>query len=119
MMPGIKGRTAVVGGSSSGLGFATAEHLARFGARVMVVSRSEDRVGLAVEKIRADTGGAVEGCVADFNDDDAPMVVVEAARAAFGPPEIVVANAGGPPGANDCVKAPAGSPATRRLATPR
>jgi 3-oxoacyl-[acyl-carrier protein] reductase len=97
MMPGIEGRTAIVGGSSSGLGYATAEHLTRSGARVMVVSRNKDRVSRAVEKIRADTGGAVEGCVADFTDDGAPWAVVEAARTAFGPPEIVVANAGGPP----------------------
>jgi 3-oxoacyl-[acyl-carrier protein] reductase len=95
--PGVDGRTAVVGGSSSGLGYATAEYLARFGARVMVVSRSEDRVGRAVEKIRTVCGGAVEGCVADFTHEDAPRLVVEATRAVFGPPEIVIANAGGPP----------------------
>jgi 3-oxoacyl-[acyl-carrier protein] reductase len=52
----------------------------------------------AVEKIRAAGGGAVEGCAADFTDPDAPRVVVETARAVFGPPEIVVANGGGPPG---------------------
>ena len=80
MMSGIEGRTAIVGGSSSGLGYATAEHLARSGARVMVVSRNIDRVSRAVEKIRADTGGAVEGCVADFTDDDAPRAVVEATK---------------------------------------
>ncbi len=97
MTLGIEGRTAIVGGSSSGLGFATAEYLARSGARVMVVSRSEERVGAAVEKIRVVAGGAVEGCVADFTDDDAPRLVVEATWAIFGPPEIVIANAGGPP----------------------
>lgn len=97
MTPGVDGRTAIVGGSSSGLGYATAECLARFGARVMVVSRSEERVSRAVEKIRTVTGGAVEGCVADFTDDDAPRKVVEEVRAVFGPPEIVIANAGGPP----------------------
>ena len=97
MTPGVDGRTAIVGGSSSGLGYATAEYLARFGAKVMVVSRSRERVDRAVEKIRTVSGGAVEGCVADFIDDDAPRLVVEATRAVFGPPEIVIANAGGPP----------------------
>lgn len=98
MIPGVEDRTAVVGGSSSGLGYAVAELMARSGARVLVVSRSEERVAGAVEKIRAVGGGAVEACVADFTDPDAPRVVVEAAREAFGPPEIVVANGGGPPG---------------------
>jgi len=98
VIPGVEDRTAVVGGSSSGLGYAVAELMARSGARVLVVSRSEERVAGAVEKIRAVGGGAVEACVADFTDPDAPRVVVEAAREAFGPPEIVVANGGGPPG---------------------
>ena len=98
MIPGLEGRTAVVGGSSSGLGYSVAELMARSGARVLVVSRSEERVAGAVEKIRTVGGVAVEACVADFTDPDAPRVVVEAAREAFGPPEIVVANGGGPPG---------------------
>jgi len=97
-MAGVSGRTAIVGGSSSGLGYAVAEHLARSGARVLVVSRSEERVSRAVEKIRVAGGAAVEGIAADFTREDAPRVVVEAARKAFGPPEIVVANGGGPPG---------------------
>jgi len=97
MTPGVDRRTAIVGGSSAGLGYATAELLAHSGARVMVVSRSEERVSQAVDRIRASTGGVVEGCAADFTDDDAPRLVVEATRAIFGPPEIVIANAGGPP----------------------
>jgi len=98
VIPGVGGRTAVIGGSSSGLGYAVAELMARSGARVLVVSRSEERVAEAVDKIRTAGGHEVEGCVADFTDPDAPRVVVEAAREAFGPPEIVVANGGGPPG---------------------
>jgi 3-oxoacyl-[acyl-carrier protein] reductase len=94
---GVDGRTAIVGGSSSGLGYATAELLARSGARVLVVSRSDDRAATAVERIRAAGGVAVAGCTADFAHEDGPRKVVEAARSAFGTPEIVVANAGGPP----------------------
>lgn len=97
-IPGVDGRTAIIGGSSSGLGYAVAELLALSGARVMVVSRTEERVAQAVSKIRAAGGSAVEGCAADFTDPDAPETVVSATREAFGPPEIVVANGGGPPG---------------------
>jgi len=98
VIPGVDGRTAIVGGSSSGLGYAVAELLARSGARVMVVSRSEERVTKAVESIRSAGGASVEGCAADFTDEGAPAAVVAATRDAFGQPEIVVTNGGGPPG---------------------
>jgi 3-oxoacyl-[acyl-carrier protein] reductase len=98
MIPGVEGRTAIVGGSSSGLGYAVAELLARSGARVMVVSRSEERVANAVDGIRAAGGAAVEGCTADFTDQGAPAAVVAATIDVFGQPEIVVTNSGGPPG---------------------
>ena len=98
MIPGVDGRTAIVGGSSSGLGYAVAELLARSGARVMVVSRSEERVAKAVDSIRISGGASVEGCVADFTDAGAPAAVVAATCDAFGQPEIVVTNGGGPPG---------------------
>jgi 3-oxoacyl-[acyl-carrier protein] reductase len=93
----IAGRTAVVCGASSGLGYAVAERLAGRGARVVVVSRSAERVGKAVERLRALGTGAAAGCVADLNDPEAPQLVVATAREAFGEPEIVVTNGGGPP----------------------
>jgi 3-oxoacyl-[acyl-carrier protein] reductase len=98
VIAGVEGRTAIVGGSSSGLGFAVAELLAQSGARVMVVSRSEERVAKAVESIRSAGGASVGGCAADFTDEGAPAAVVAATRDAFGPPEIMVTNSGGPPG---------------------
>ena len=98
MIAGVDGRTAIVGGSSSGLGYAVAELLARSGARVMVVSRSKERVTKAVDSIRAAGGAAVEGCAADFTEEGAPAAVVAATCGVFGQPEIVVANGGGPPG---------------------
>jgi 3-oxoacyl-[acyl-carrier protein] reductase len=98
MIPGVDGRIAIVGGSSSGLGYAVAELLARSGAQVMVVSRSDERVAKAVDSIRTAGGAAVEGCAADFTDEGAPAAVVAATRDAFGQPEIVVTNGGGPPG---------------------
>jgi 3-oxoacyl-[acyl-carrier protein] reductase len=98
VIAGVDGRTAIVGGSSSGLGYAVAELLARSGARVMVVSRFEERVAKAVESIRIAGGAAVEGCTADFTDQGAPAAVVAATSDVFGQPEIVVTNSGGPPG---------------------
>ncbi len=94
---GLAGRVAVVGGSSAGLGYATAVGLASEGARVLVVSRSEDRVGGAVERIRRAGGKEVAGLAVDLTDRDGPDRVISAAKEIFGAPTIVVANAGGPP----------------------
>lgn len=97
MSLGIAGRVAVVGGSSSGLGYATAERLARSGVRVLVVSRSEDRVHQAVERIRESGGPEVAGTAVDLSEPGGPDRALCVAREVFGEPTIVVANAGGPP----------------------
>jgi 3-oxoacyl-[acyl-carrier protein] reductase len=98
MNGGVEGRVAIVGGASSGLGFAVAENLVARGAKVIVVSRSADRVSNAVDALRERGTGAAEGVVADITDLDAPRRIIERTREIFGPPDIVVANGGGPPG---------------------
>jgi NAD(P)-dependent dehydrogenase (short-subunit alcohol dehydrogenase family) len=50
---GLKGKTAVVSGSTAGIGFAIAALLAEEGASVVVNGRTEARVAEAVKKIRA------------------------------------------------------------------
>jgi 3-oxoacyl-[acyl-carrier protein] reductase len=94
---GLDGRVAVVGGSSTGLGRAVASRLAREGAKVFIVSRSAERVSAAVERVRAEGGAEVAGIAADVRDPAAPARIVDFAQSTFGPPTIVVANAGGPP----------------------
>jgi 3-oxoacyl-[acyl-carrier protein] reductase len=103
----LDGRVAVVGGASSGLGLATAERLVRQGARVVVVSRSVDRVSAAADRVRSATGGEIAGVAADLTEPEAPARILDQSRALFGPPTIVVANGGGPP-SMDAVEAAAG-----------
>ncbi|MET9381406.1 oxidoreductase [Streptomyces sp. NPDC002928] len=57
-MPDQSGRTAVVTGANSGLGYVTARELARKGARVVVACRSEVRGRAAVDRIGAEVPGA-------------------------------------------------------------
>lgn len=97
MKLGLEGRVAVVGGASAGLGYAVAAALAGEGARVLLVSRSEERIGRAVARLRERVGDHVVGLAADLTDPAAPERAVAAARERFGAPAIVVANGGGPP----------------------
>ncbi len=94
---GLRDKVAMVAGASMGLGYAIAEALAAEGARVVVASRDEGRIEAAAERLRKSTNGRVEGVALDVRDPDAGAHFVEAARSAFGPPQILVTNAGGPP----------------------
>jgi len=52
----IKGKTAVVSGSTAGIGFAIAATLAAEGAKVIVNGRTEARVDVAVKKDPGERG---------------------------------------------------------------
>jgi NAD(P)-dependent dehydrogenase (short-subunit alcohol dehydrogenase family) len=65
---GLKGKRALVTGSTAGIGFATARALAREGAYVTVNGRTEARVSSAVERLRAELPGATaDGIAADLS----------------------------------------------------
>ncbi|MFD5825031.1 SDR family NAD(P)-dependent oxidoreductase [Lentzea sp. NPDC060358] len=60
----LSGRTALVTGSTAGIGFATAEGLLKAGASVVVTGRAEERVAEAVGKLG--THGDVRGVATDL-----------------------------------------------------
>jgi NAD(P)-dependent dehydrogenase (short-subunit alcohol dehydrogenase family) len=62
----LKGKTALVSGSTAGIGYAIAETLAREGARVIVNGRTQAAVDQAVAKLKA-AGGNVEGFAGDLS----------------------------------------------------
>ncbi|NOZ79196.1 MAG: SDR family oxidoreductase [Acidobacteria bacterium] len=96
MNTGLDGRTAIVGGASAGLGFATAKALALEGANVLMVSRSPERIRAAASRIREGTGGRAEGFAADLADPASPAAIAAAAEERFGPADVLVINGGGP-----------------------
>jgi 3-oxoacyl-[acyl-carrier protein] reductase len=87
---GIEGRAAVVTGASRGIGLATAVALAREGARVLVVARSEEGVADAISHV----GGDAVGLPVDVTYPDAADAIVAECGHRFGGLDILVNNAG-------------------------
>jgi 3-oxoacyl-[acyl-carrier protein] reductase len=92
----LRGRTAVVGGATSGLGRASADALAAEGCNLLIWSRSGDRLAATADELRTAHGVQVVHVAADASTPGAAATVADAA-AAFGPVDILVSNAGGPP----------------------
>ncbi|MDP1577841.1 MAG: SDR family NAD(P)-dependent oxidoreductase, partial [Cypionkella sp.] len=66
----LKGRSAIVTGGGSGIGFAIAQTLSEAGAKVALVSRNLDRLQSAAQVIRS--GGAeVRTVAADVREPEA------------------------------------------------
>lgn len=79
-IPAQSGRTALVTGANSGLGFDTALELARHGARVVLACRSKDKTEAAMAAIRAQVPEAqLEFLPLDLSD----LASVRAAAAGF------------------------------------
>lgn len=93
---GISGRRAAVAAASDGLGLASARALAQDGARVAICGRDRARLDAAVAELRS--VGDVLGIVADVSTTDGAASFVEQAVGALGGLDILVPNAGGPPG---------------------
>jgi 3-oxoacyl-[acyl-carrier protein] reductase len=96
---GLQDKIALVVASSSGLGFAAATELAKEGARVVICGRSQDRLHTAVNRLRADAGPeGVAGYVTDVTVAQQIEQLVESTVDRFGGMDILITNAGGPPG---------------------
>jgi 3-oxoacyl-[acyl-carrier protein] reductase len=87
---GLKGRTALVCGASSGLGLASAEALAAEGANVTMLSRRRDELERQADRIGA---LAVRGDVTLPSDTERALSLT---LEAFGGLDILVWNSGGP-----------------------
>ncbi|MGH9334531.1 MAG: glucose 1-dehydrogenase [Vicinamibacteria bacterium] len=89
----FEGKAALVTGASSGIGKATAERLAREGARVAVTARREDRLFELVSRIQ-DSGGTAKAFASDLTSETDRKRLVEDAAAHYGGLDVLVNAAG-------------------------
>ncbi len=97
---GLRGKVALVGGASSGLGRAIAEELATEGCDVAIVARGQERLQEVADDLVRRFGVRVIAIPADLAKAGAPAECVRLAEAALERVDILVANAGGPPATN-------------------
>jgi 3-oxoacyl-[acyl-carrier protein] reductase len=91
---GLKDKVAVITGGSEGIGRATANSLAREGARVVVCARRMDVLQKAVDEIAEDTGAELVAVQADVTNAADIERVIQTAVDRFGQLNILVNNAG-------------------------
>ncbi|MCB1451215.1 MAG: SDR family oxidoreductase [Nitratireductor sp.] len=89
----LTGTTALVTGSSQGIGFALAKGLAQAGARIVLNGRDAAKLEAAAASLRAD-GAGVEMLVFDVTDHAAARAAIDGFEAGSGKIDICVNNAG-------------------------
>ena len=94
---GLKGRVAVIGGGSKGLGRACAQSLAQEGANVAVCSRNVEALETAAQEIRASSEVEVLAVPGDLSRLEDIQNLMQRTLDHFGRMDIVVCNSGGPP----------------------
>lgn len=89
MKLGLEGKSVLVTGGTKGIGLACAKAFLAEGARVAVVSRSQENVDRAL----ASLPGAI-GVAADLVEENAALDAIDQVHAAIGPLDILVNSAG-------------------------
>jgi gluconate 5-dehydrogenase len=89
----LGGRTALITGSSQGIGFALAGALAAAGSHVVLNGRNQAALETAANRLRQ-TGAAVSTCVFDVTDGARVAEAIAALESTVAPIDILVNNAG-------------------------
>lgn len=97
MTSSLEGRHALVCGASRGIGRATAVALARQGAQVTALARSEDRLRELLPELLDAGAPAARALAADLDDRDELDARLADHLDAHGTIHIVINNTGGPP----------------------
>lgn len=90
---GLAGKTAAIAAGTKGIGLACAQALAAEGCRVAICGRSSERF----EEALASIPGEGRAGVCDVSQADSIEAWLDAVRADWGAPDILITNTGGPP----------------------
>ena len=93
----LTGKTAIVTGSSRGIGRAIAQQLAAHGANVVISSRTQEDCDKVAEEINAWGAGRAVAIAASISSKQALEELAARTRAEFGPIDIMVCNAASNP----------------------
>ena len=93
----LKGKTALIGGSTQGIGLASAQAMSSMGARCVLISRNEEKLQAAVRTLDTANGQQHGYLVADYAHTDQVRDVVTA-FVKDNTVHILVNNSGGPAG---------------------
>jgi 3-oxoacyl-[acyl-carrier protein] reductase len=94
---GLRGKVAIVGGASMGIGYGIARELAAEGASVAITARRDPGLSEAAARLRAETGAEVLPVLADCRRAEDCARVVETTVARLGGIDVLVNNDGAPP----------------------
>src|SRR5713101_4693131 len=94
---GLRGKIAVIGGASKGIGKATALGFAREGAKIVICARDPNLLHGTAEQIRHQTGAEVLAVPGDLSQAEVIERLIDEAVSHFGTVHVLVANTGGPP----------------------
>lgn len=89
--------TALVGGSTQGIGWAIANRMAESGARVILLARNATRLEQLCQELPSVEGSVHRWIAADFNEPQVVESSVKRHLLIHGPVHILVNNTGGPP----------------------
>ena len=89
----LEGKVAIVTGSTSGMGRATAVLFAHEGAKVVVTGRNEERAKAVVDQIKSEGNEAMYVIVDTSNVEDA-KILVDKTIASYGTVDVLFNNAG-------------------------
>ncbi len=92
----LHGKTLYVTGGSAGIGLALSKQAAAKGANLLLLARDAGRLATAVSEVRAagEPGVRIDARALDVTDRARVTEVLAEAVASFGPPDVLVNNAG-------------------------
>ena len=90
----LKGKTAFVAGGSSGINLGIAERYAELGANIVILSRSQDKIDVAVKGIEK-IGAKALGIATDVRDYEGVVAAFEQTHKELGDIHCVISGAAG------------------------